>query len=292
MTNPKVSVLMPVYNTEENYLKEAINSLLNQTFVDFELIICDDGSTNNVVQIVESYQDERICFVQNEKNLGISASRNKLMKLAKGKYVAWADSDDISMPSRLEKQVQFLDTHPNISVIGAWYKRTPDMLVPKLPKEVGLVDLLKWCAVAQPVTMYRKEDFDKYKLTYADSEFNVCEDLELWSRVLMSGLKIMNLQEALLEYRYHINNISHSKQELILKKTALVKSRIVSYLSGDLNIQKALLSMFDPSKQLMKRNICFLGVPFLQIRQKGKKKKFYLFGCLPFLKIQEKQSNA
>ena len=133
---PKLSFYIKgqVYNTQEEYLREAIESVLNQTFTDFELVICDDGSKNNAIDVIRSYQDNRIRFIQNEHNMGLCATRNKLMQEATGEYVAWADSDDISVDTRFEKQVAFLDSYPDISLVGAWYERFPEYFVPQLPE--------------------------------------------------------------------------------------------------------------------------------------------------------------
>ena len=108
---PKVSLIMKVYNGEA-YLKEAINSILNQTYQDFEFIIIDDGSFDRSPDIVRQYTDERIRFLQNEQNMGLCATQNKAIQAARGEYIAVMDCDDISYKTRLEKQVAFLDTNP------------------------------------------------------------------------------------------------------------------------------------------------------------------------------------
>ena len=288
--SPRVTVLMPVYNTQEEYLREAIESVLNQTFKDFEFIICDDGSSNNAVQVINSYSDERICFVQNEKNLGLCATRNKLMQMAKGEYVAWADSDDISVNTRFEKQVNFLDTHPDVSLVGAWYERFPSYFLPRLPETVGLVDMLKWCAVAQPVAVYRKKDFERYQLTYSQKkEYDGCEDFELWVRVLMKGLKISNIQEVLLKYRWHPNNISHQRAEQVDLMVKGIYKRIINYLSGENEIQEKLKKLFCSSGRSKTKNICFIGITLLKIKYKNEKIKGYLFGRFPIFKVRDKK---
>ena len=103
---PKVSVLMPVYKTDENYLREAIESILSQTFEDFEFLILDDCPEDDREEIIKSYKDKRIKYSKNETNLGITRSRNKLIDMAKGEYLAVFDHDDISLPERFQKQVQ------------------------------------------------------------------------------------------------------------------------------------------------------------------------------------------
>ena len=122
----KISVLLPVYNTKEAYLRETIESILHQTFKDFELIIVNDASTDsNVEKVVKSYKDRRIRYFKNPVNLGISQTRNRLIELAKGKYLAVMDHDDIALPKRLAEEVAFLDKHSEVGVVGTWYENFP-----------------------------------------------------------------------------------------------------------------------------------------------------------------------
>src|SRR4051812_15533497 len=113
---PKISVLLPVYNAEP-YLKEAIDSVLQQTFADFELIIINDGSKDRSADIIKSYTDKRILFIDQE-NIGLSATLNKGIALARGEYIARQDNDDISRPERFRKQVTYLDAHPRTMLLG------------------------------------------------------------------------------------------------------------------------------------------------------------------------------
>ena len=112
MKNPLVSILMPVYNSEK-YLREAIKSILNQTFTNFELIIINDGSTDNSLKIIKSFKDNRIKIIKNKGNLGLIKTLNKGIDLAQGKYIARMDADDIAMPKRLEKQIAFFNENPD-----------------------------------------------------------------------------------------------------------------------------------------------------------------------------------
>ena len=118
-TPPKVTVVIPVYNREK-YVCEAIESVLDQTFADFELLVIDDGSTDRSREAVQSYHDPRIRLMSNEKNEGIPKTRNKGIGLARGEYLAFLDSDDRAYPERLAKQVAFLDRHPDYAAVGAW----------------------------------------------------------------------------------------------------------------------------------------------------------------------------
>ena len=117
----KLSVIMPVYNTKEEFLREAVESILNQTYTDYELIIIDDGSTNNVEEVINSYKDKRIVYIRQE-NTGIVGALNNGWNHAKGEYIARMDSDDVSYPDRFEKQAMFLDNNPDISLVGGQVK--------------------------------------------------------------------------------------------------------------------------------------------------------------------------
>ena len=118
---PKVTVLMPVYNARF-YLSKAISSIINQTFKDFEFLIFNDGSTDNSADIIYSYNDRRIRFFNSEQNFGYVYHLNYGIEIAKGEYIARMDADDISFPTRLEKQVAFMDKNPEVGVCGTWFK--------------------------------------------------------------------------------------------------------------------------------------------------------------------------
>lgn len=167
MSQPKISVIMPVYNTKEEYLREAIESILNQTFTNFEFIILNDGSTDeNVEKVIKSYADKRIKYLYKE-NTGIADTLNFGLSQVKGEYVARMDSDDISLPERFKRQVEFLDKNKEFSLVSALYEQFPEYYVPNHPARVGLIDLLvKGCVVAHPLVMFRKQDFQNRCLKY------------------------------------------------------------------------------------------------------------------------------
>lgn len=285
---PIVSVVMPVYNTPEEYLREAIESILKQTFSNFEFVIIDDGSTDrNVKKVIQSYQDKRIAYYYKE-NAGVANALNYGIKKATGTYIARMDSDDISLPERLEKQVAFLDAHPDISLVGALYERFPEYCIPHLPQTVGLIDMLKWCPVAHPLVMFRKKDFESRHLFY-DPAYRT-EDYELWGRALLAGLKFANIQEVLLKYRWHASNVSNQKKAEMDKDTQRVKDQIIQALSGEFEIQKKLARLLEPTEISCNQKVYFCGIKLLVIKQKGFTKKYYLFGAIPFLKIKEKKA--
>lgn len=123
--SPVISVVMPVYNTKENDLRMAIESILNQTFSDFEFVIVNDCSTNNAEDVIFSYDDQRIRYIKNKTNLKLIETSNILIREAKCEYVARLDSDDYSAPERLEKQYKYMEEHPEIGVLGTFYVRIP-----------------------------------------------------------------------------------------------------------------------------------------------------------------------
>ncbi len=194
---------MPVYNGEL-FLKEAIDSILNQTYSDFELIILNDGSTDRTEQIILSYSDPRIRYVKNSVNLQIVETLNRGIDLAKGKYIARMDADDISLTHRFEKQVNFLEQHKDISVCGSKIRRFYDGKLwksksyPEYSNRIRATLLIE-CAVAHPTVMVRREFFES---NIYDSEFNKAEDYALWALGEQSS-KFHNLPEILLHYRLH-----------------------------------------------------------------------------------------
>ena len=251
---PEISVLIPVYNTEEKYLRECIESILNQTFRDFELIILNDGSSNNVEEIIKSYDDKRILYYKNEKTEGITKSRNKLISLASGKYIAIQDHDDISFPDRLEKEYNFLENHKDISIVSAWievfseinYKlHKKKIKVWKKKESPKILDFLKRCELIHPVCMWRKNDFEKYNLAYEDGYYGA-QDYALFSKAVRY-LKFANIQEPLLKYRRHPNNVSRNKK-CIKEESLKVKNEILEYLTSDDKDNKILYILFKKYK--------------------------------------------
>lgn len=204
----KVSVLMPVYNTEESFLREAIESILNQTFKDFEFLIINDGSTNNAEEIILSYNDERIKYIKNECNIGLIKTLNKGLELAQGEYIARMDSDDISLSERFEKQVKFLDENPEIGVLGTWFNCFPKNRIVETAidseniKEKMLVSSNE---IGHPTVMIRNSALKNFNVKYDENELYV-EDYALWLS-LIDKVKFANIPEVLLNYRMHKNSI-------------------------------------------------------------------------------------
>jgi len=209
MKSPLISVVMPVYNGEK-YLNEAIDSILNQTFTDFEFIIINDGSTDQTEEIILSYDDSRICYVKNEKNLQIVKTLNKGISLANGKYIARMDADDISMPERFERQVEFMENHSDIGVCGTWMQTIGDLNgVWKMPvtHEDIIVKMLFHSCLMHPTVFIRMQVLSLNNMLY-DEAFSGTEDYDLWLR-LSQVTKFSNIPKILLSYR--INNMSDQR---------------------------------------------------------------------------------
>ena len=226
--NPLVTVLMPVYNGEK-YLKEAIESVLNQTFRDFEFLIIDDGSADKSAEIIKSFNDARIRLERNETNLGLIKTLNKGLGLAKGKYIARMDCDDISLPKRLSIQVNFMEKHPEIDVCGSWVKvmGLKQEFVNKYPQnhEEARAYLLFNTPFAHPSVIIRKEVMEKHKLKY-DENYKHAEDYELWSRII-NYAKVSNIPKVLLHYRMHDESVSKKNSSAQAENSNRVRIRLL-----------------------------------------------------------------
>ena len=248
---PEISVLLAVYNTEEKYLRECVESILNQTFGNFELIILNDGSVNNVEEVIKSYSDVRIRYYKNSECEGITKTRNKLLNLARGKYIAIHDHDDISLPERFEKEYNFLESHPEISIVSGWievfsqhsgHKKNKVWKTKTSPK---YFDFLKRCELIHPACMWRTADFQKFGLIYEDGYLGA-QDYAMFAKAIRY-LKFANLQEVLLKYRRHCANVSRNTAAM-KQETKKVKDEMINFLTSEIKEQKILYSVFSKTK--------------------------------------------
>lgn len=204
MKAPQVSILMPVYNTAP-YLREAMDSMLSQTFTDFELIVLDDCSPDNAEEIIDTYDDSRIIRYRGEKNVGLSNVLNVGVGMAQGKYIARMDSDDISMPNRLKVQVDYLETHPEIDLVSVGmqlFGSKEEVWIRDLNPEKVKINALFHSPVLHASSMWRKESFENHGLRFAQ-EMVPAEDYDMWTRALLKGMRLVNLPDVLYQYRIH-----------------------------------------------------------------------------------------
>lgn len=196
----KASVLMSVYNNEK-YLKQAIESILKQSFSDFEFLIIDDGSTDNSREIIERYNDKRIKLIVNDRNLNLASSLNEGLRLAKGEYIFRMDADDISLPERLEKQISFMDKNKDIVLSGGSVKIIGSKKIWRYPlnSDICFFNLLFANSFAHPTVVLRKNFFIENNILY-NINFLRCQDYELWTRVSRLG-QMSNIKDIVLFYR-------------------------------------------------------------------------------------------
>ena len=278
---PKVSVLIPIYNTPIKVLSETIKSVCSQTYKDFELILLNDSPENNKLRnFVLSFNDSRIVYVENKKNMGISYSRNKLIDLAKGEYLAIMDHDDISLPQRLEKQVAFLDAHSDIGLLATWSRNIDSLRIKRQPVEDSTIKevLMLHCCIEHSSTMLRKCVLIDNNIKYR-AEYSPAEDYALFCD-LIGVTKFHNLPEVLLLYRNCAGNTSNKSRIKMRNSTIALKAEF----------RKKYPLLWEVSREKYLNIIDFrlFGIiPFLRIVKRDEYRyNVYLFGFILFLKCK------
>lgn len=240
MKQNKISVIMPVYNCEL-YVKEAIDSVLNQTYTNFELLIIDDASTDKTIELVKEYVDVRINLIEKSINTGLTNSLNLGLQLAKGEYIARMDGDDISLPERFAKQVLFLEENQEVILCGSWFSIIGSDTIIRVPEHHEEIKLafLKGNCIAHPSVMMRKLVLDAFQVVY-DVSKEPAEDYDLWVRLMLKG-KLHNLQEVLLDYRTHGEQVT-KRQSVEQKNRVLeIKSAVFDFLELELLPEESLV---------------------------------------------------
>ena len=213
---PEVTVFIPTYN-RAHFLPDAVDSILRQTFADFELLIIDDGSTDDTLNVLERYRDRRLRVISNPGNLGSPKTRNRGLDLAEGRFIAMLDSDDAAHPDRLRRQVDFLKNHLDHALIGSGKKRLGGgfrlgTLMRRRPTTADAVRtrLLFRCCIAHPTVMGQTEILKRFRY---DETFSVSQDYELFVR-LADHYKLANLREPLVQVRRHAGQESHKREQV------------------------------------------------------------------------------
>lgn len=217
-----VSVIMSNYNTPEEYLRASIESVLNQTYKNFEFIIIDDCSTDNSLEIINSYKDKRVIVIKNDENSGITKSLNRGLSIAKGEFIARMDADDLCLPERFEKQVCYLQEHPDtivcgtgVELIGDWQERHSNKFICReIPEqELFKIYLLfgNYPNIVHPSAMFNNKLLIEHNIKY-DERFPVAQDYKMWVTCCNYG-ECVNLEETLLYYRVHGGAVSSSKTD-------------------------------------------------------------------------------
>jgi len=228
---PLVSVIMPVYNAEK-YVGQAIESILNQTLSDFEFIIIDDASTDSSAEIIGSYKDTRIRFIQNEMNMGYVHGLNRMIDMAQGEFIARQDNDDISHHNRLKLQVDYLVDNPDIGMCGTFARyigeKSGKYKVKSTSEDIKAL-LLFTNPVIHPSVMIRAGVFNN-GLRY-DEKLCPSEDYYMWFEI-SKRYKLANIPQTLLLYRIHKNNVSKEKRPLQIEKFNQIRINILEYCLG------------------------------------------------------------
>ena len=266
MKNPKVTVLMSVYNGDK-YLNEAIDSILGQTFKDFEFLIINDGSTDKTGEIFESYNDSRIKIINNDKNIGLTKSLNKGLMLARGEYIARQDADDISMPERLEKEVEFLEQNKNVGLLGTYYflinEKGKVLHTIKVLTESEEINekLLEGNQFGHGSIMFRRDCVDIIG-AYRE-EFKFAQDFDFYLRIA-EAYDVANIPEPLYKWRINLKSISVTKKiqqdkyaslaiELAKERRQSGKDKLQSLKREEIN--RLLDKLFSSSESLNKEEI-------------------------------------
>ena len=198
---PQISILLPVKNGA-SVLAEAIDSLLRQTFPDWELLAIDDGSTDSTAELIAGYSDKRIRLIKNDRNIGVAASLNRAEAISAGEYIARMDADDIALPERLAQQYQFLESHPNVALCGTAVETFGGFEeVYQLPRQHSDIRALLFLqpSLMHPTVMWRRKSFREKDLHYQENP-PTAEDYELWVRAT-EKVQFANLPQILLRYR-------------------------------------------------------------------------------------------
>lgn len=238
MEKALVTVLMPVYNAEK-YLAEAIESILAQTFTAFEFLIVDDASTDGSAGIIQEYNDPRIRYVRNEKNLGISATLNRGIELSATEWIARMDADDISYPTRLEKQLRHTETVAGCALVSCWTRVITEdkkqLRTERYNSKFYYYNLTFECWIYHPTVVFRKSavmDVGMYSVPYA-------EDYELFWQLLRK-YQICNLPEVLLDYRVTANSLHQvTKKKEYDAAQAQQVARNIQFYAGDIALSHA-----------------------------------------------------
>ena len=286
---PQTTVLIPTYNCAK-YILETLKSVLSQTYTDYELLIIDDGSTDDTEKKIRGIKDNRLVYLKNPNNLGIVETLNKGIKMAKGKYIARMDADDVMVGNRLQEQVDFLEANPSYGMVGGWYEimdaegKKRNLLKTSENHEDAKLGLLFRNQFAHPAITMRTALARELKYS---QEFIYTEDYDLWCR-MAEVAKVANLQNVFLHYRWYPENSCNTKQKELKGNVVKLLSREldkynIEHSTEELMIQAAICFSYgkrffnsdDKLKQLNK----WLDKVFDAPKVKALHNKFGLLNC-------------
>lgn len=237
---PSISIVMPVFNAER-YLSQALESLLGQTYGDFELIVIDDGSTDTGGKVIEKYRalDARI-VVRRQENLGVTEALNRGLAMARGEYLARMDADDIALPNRFARQIEFMRDHPQVGLLATRCRLLHSDGTLSDQRDLATSDLeIRWASLfqnplAHPTVMMRRRILEQHDLRYS-FDWPAIEDYDLWTR-LLPLTQAATLDEPLLLYRVHPESVCSRRRELQLANRNRIGHRAMTRQFPDLSI--------------------------------------------------------
>jgi glycosyltransferase involved in cell wall biosynthesis len=281
---PIISVIMSVYNGEK-YLRASIESILNQTLTEFEFIIINDGSTDKTKDILKYFSDGRIIVIE-QQNCGLTISLNKAISISRGKYIARQDADDISMPSRLEKQKYFLENNKDMIMVGSTY-----CIINEENEEKGIYKLpisdteIRWNMIfrnpfCHSTIMIHSDIMKKENLCY-DNKLYHSQDYDLWSRIIKFG-KVQNIEEPLIKLRFHSNQIGKTytnEQQSTAENISKMNMKNLGIDVSDGETKKLRRWSFQTSIELNKEemNACKLLINILRTFEKKENIDYSVF---------------
>ena len=259
--NPLVSVIIPAYNAEK-YLEEAVRSIIEQTYQDIEVLIIDDCSSDQTLALAYNLAagDSRIRVIENQQNLGIGGNRDKGIDQAKGKYICWQDADDISMPDRIRSQVEYLESRPQVGIVGGFIKffdKDGDGSTRRYAEDDESLrsDIFRYNPVAQPASMARAVCYEK--VGGYDPSLKVSEDLEMMFRI-GEQFEFANLQQVVIKYRQLPTSLTAANLKKMERITRQIRAKYKNSQSYSFTFGDALynrlqqLAMLLPPKLVMK----------------------------------------
>ncbi len=284
MKATSISVLMPVYNAK-SFLSQAINSVLDQTFKDFEFVIINDGSTDNSKDIIFSYNDPRIKYVENEKNIGVVSTLNKGVGYCTGRYIIRMDADDICSPTRFEEQITFMEKHPKVGLCGSWITLIDESNnvtgnnLSQVKSEFIKIHQLFSVPFNHPSIIAKADLLKQNRYEHVIA----AEDYDLWSR-LEDKTEFANIPKYLLQYRWHQTNVSKEKADIQQKsKDSIILRQLqklgVTPTEEEFRIHKLSFSLFSfdgkTENQLGNDDLLKTSQWFKKLLKTNKKQKRY-----------------
>ncbi|MDW3094150.1 MAG: glycosyltransferase family 2 protein [Gammaproteobacteria bacterium] len=286
---------MSVFNGSE-YLEEAIYSIRNQSFKDFEFIIVDDGSIDNSIEIIQSsaIQDSRIKLIVNSENLGLAASLNKGMRLSAGKYIARMDADDVSASTRLQEQYNYMENHPDTIILGTWMKPIGEVqgenIIWEMPvnNEEILANLCFDSVICHPSVMMRGEWIRQNEIEY-DETLRATQDYDLWIRLSQEySAKFENLPSALVSYRVHTNSVSNASSKIQQKIAKSIYNRHLNKLGVNPSEEELNVHQIVATRSFRENAILLEDIGQWLLKLKEANRQLEIYPILEFENLLEK----